>query len=132
MFAQDNTRALRQSINAFKLLRYTTPSASLSADSETTTVKLYVAAYFDALKLGKDLADTELQPADDLAVLAGQALVSLWKLVGGPEGLNYLYNAVALLEYALSKSKEAYQFKVLLIRIYHMIGRARFFPNAGV
>lgn len=87
-------------------------------------MKQYVAAYYDGLKLGKDLADTELQPADDLAVLAGQTFVSLWKLVDGPDGRKYLDNAVTLLEFALSKSKESYQIKLLLIRIYHIMGKS--------
>lgn len=118
---QETNTALRRAINAFKLLRYITPSASLTIDSETASATQYVAAYFDALKLGKGLAETELQPADDLAVLAGQAFVSIWKIVGS-EGLKYLHSAVSLLEYALSKSKESYQIKVLLIRIYRIIG----------
>ena len=70
--------------------------------------------------LGKNVAETELQPADDLAVLAGQTLTSLWKNSNDPK---YLYNAVVLLEYAHTKSKESYLIKLLLVRLYTILGK---------
>ena len=79
----------------------------------------YLQVYFDALKLGKDLPDTELQPADDLALLSGQAFVGAWR-AGGDTA--YLYNAVAALEYASSRSKQSYKIRLLLIRIYRLLG----------
>ena len=115
---------MRRSINAFKLLRYTIPASERTIDSETALAKQYVEAYFDALKFGKNLPETERQPADDFAVLAGQTFVSLWKLVGGDEGLKYLYNAVALLDFAVGKSKDSYHIKLMLIRIYLLLGKS--------
>jgi N-terminal acetyltransferase B complex non-catalytic subunit len=70
------------------------------------------------------LASTELQPADDLALLAASSYVSLWKLTTDD---GYLYSAVALLEYALIKSKQSYSAKLMLVRIYRLLGP--FFPG---
>ena len=36
----------------------------------------------DALAIGKELPETELQPADDLILLAAQAFVGLWESDG--------------------------------------------------
>lgn len=82
-------------------------------------MSLYIKLYLNGLPVGSSLPDTELQPADDLAVLAGQTLAGLWKTTGSTD---YLYNAVALLEFALGKSKQNYIIRMLLIRIYHLLG----------
>ena len=73
----------------------------------------------DGLVHGKHLPDTELQPVDDLAVLAGHAFVTAWKATGD---LSFLFKAVPLLEFASSKSKQSYVIRLLLIRIYHLLG----------
>ncbi|KAI0689790.1 N-acetyltransferase B complex non catalytic subunit-domain-containing protein [Cytidiella melzeri] len=120
--SSDSQHALSRSINAFKLLRSSIPTSSLTVDSETALAKQYIEAYFDAVKFGKGLPETERQPADDFAILAGQTFVSLWKLVGRDEGLKYLFTAAALLDFAVSKSKDSYHIKLMLIRIYLLIG----------
>jgi N-terminal acetyltransferase B complex non-catalytic subunit len=91
----------------------------LTVDAETSRASLYMKLYFEALPLGAALASTELQPADDLAILAGNAFVNLWTL---SNDMKYLHSAVALLEYALTKSKQAFKLRLMLIRIYRIIG----------
>ncbi|KAI0345163.1 hypothetical protein BDW22DRAFT_1354055 [Trametopsis cervina] len=115
----ESQEALRRSINAFKLLRYTSQP---TVESESAAVKQYIEGYFGALKFGQGLPETERQPADDFAVLAGQAFVNLWRLVGGTDALKYLYSAVALLDFAVSKSKDSYHMKLMLVRIYLLLG----------
>lgn len=105
--------------NAQKLLRYTLPEAEVTVELETARATKFLNAYFDGLKLGKDLPETDLQPADDLAILTGQVLVNLWKLSGQVE---YLYHAAAVLEYASSRSKQSFQIRLHLVRIYRLIG----------
>lgn len=75
--------------------------------------------YFKGLKLGVNLPDTELQPVDDLVILAGQTYVNLWKMTNDS---TYLCKAVALLEFGLSKSKQSYRIRMLLIRLYQLLG----------
>jgi N-terminal acetyltransferase B complex non-catalytic subunit len=65
------------------------------------------------------MPSTELQPADDLAILAGQAFVNVWKLTYDE---THLYNAVSVLEFGLTKSKHSYQMRLMLVRIYTLLG----------
>lgn len=108
---------LRQLINAFKVLRYITPS---SAATELRCIDEYTKFYFGGLPLGVGLPSTELQPADDLLLLAGNAYISLWKLTSNE---NYLLNAAYLLEHGVTKSKPSFQARLLLIRIYRLLGK---------
>lgn len=110
---------LRRAINALKLLRYNLKQDQLTPELEIARATQYVRMYMDGLVHGKNLPDTELQPVDDLALLAGHAFVTTWKTTGD---LSFLYKATALLEFASSKSKQSYTIRLLLIRIYHLLG----------
>ena len=105
-------------INAQKLLRYNLAAAEITPESESLRAGQYLEAYLDALKFGNHIVDTELQPADDLAILASQAHVSAWKASGLE---SHLFNAAAVLEYAISKSKQSYQIRLSLVRIYRLL-----------
>ena len=61
-----------------------------------------------------------MQPADDLALLSAQALVSAYVLSSNDTA--YLHQAVALLEFACGKSNKGYQLRMLLIRCYSILG----------
>lgn len=116
---QDTTDDLQQTINALKLVRYNLTPEELTPELENARAKQYLDVYLAGLKLGADLPDTELQPADDLAILAGQTFVNLWKITSD---VAYLYKAIALLDFALSKSKQSYLLRILLIRLYQLTG----------
>ncbi|KAF5373874.1 hypothetical protein D9758_000631 [Tetrapyrgos nigripes] len=110
---------LQRVINSYKLLRHTLPASDITLEAEGKGAALYVEQYFKALPLGQALPATELQPADDLAILSGSVLVNMWKLTGDQQ---YLYRAVILLEYGLSKSKQSFEMRLILIRIYRLLG----------
>ena len=114
--SQTNGNELQRTINAHKLLRYT---STPTVDSELASVQTFTKQYREGLQFGDHLPTTELQPADDLAVLAGHAYTNLWKLTGD---LSYLHRAVVILEFASSKSKQGYVIRIMLIRIYHLLG----------
>jgi N-terminal acetyltransferase B complex non-catalytic subunit len=111
---------LRRAINVHKLQRYNISKSQLTVESESARASLYLKDYLQGLKLGEHLPKTELQPADDLAILIGQTFVSLWKLTGseGP-----LCKAVVVLEFASAKSIHSFQIRLLLIRIYRLLGK---------
>lgn len=102
------------------LLRYTLSPAQITVDAELERGCKYLVRYLDGLKLGDNLPSTELQPADDLAILAAQVFVNIWKL---SEDEVYLYNAASILEFGLTKSKQCFQMRLLLIRIYTLLGQ---------
>ena len=121
---QDTIDDLQRTINAFKLVRYSLTPEELTPELENARAKEYLDQYIAGLKLGTGLPDTELQPADDLVILAGQTFVNLWKTTSD---VTYLYKAVAVLELALSKSKQSYLIRILLIRLYQLTGMSREF-----
>ena len=87
----------------------------------------YLKYYLEALPLGAHLPSTELQPADDLALLAGNALVNLWTLTNHDA---HLLNVVYLLEFGLTKSKQSFLMRLILIRIYRILGKVPFFTTS--
>ena len=111
---------MQRGINVLKLNRHNLPESELTVEAESTRATEYVKSYLDCLQYGANLPDTELQPADDLAILAGHAYVSLWKLT---QSEVHLYSAVAILEYASARSKQSYRIRLLLIRLYQLLGK---------
>jgi N-terminal acetyltransferase B complex non-catalytic subunit len=111
--------ALRRSINAHKLLRYGLDGARLTVDQESSRVVNLVREYFEALPFGRDLPKLELQPADDLAILAAQVYVNMFTM---DNTVAHLHNAIVLLEYASKKSPQSYQIHLELVRIYRLLG----------
>ncbi|KAI0780924.1 actin cytoskeleton organization protein [Trametes elegans] len=108
-------------INAQKLLRFNLTSSELTPEAESQRAARYLDGYLEGLRLGKDLPSYDLQPADDLAILSAQAFVNSWKQSGDE---SFLYNAAALLEYAIARSKMSYQIRLHLVRIYRLLGAA--------
>jgi N-terminal acetyltransferase B complex non-catalytic subunit len=102
-----------------KLLRFSLHETQLTVELESARATLYVVQYLEGLKLGAGLPPTELQPADDLAILTGNVLVHLWHLTSDD---TYLYNAAAILEFASTKSKHSFQIRLLLIQIHRLLG----------
>ena len=107
-------------INVYKLQRHKLPAADVTAEAEARRAALYTKTYLSGLQIGLNLPSSELQPADDLAILAGNSLVMLWKLTND-EG--YLFRAVTLLEFALTRSAQSFQCRLILIRIYRLLGK---------
>lgn len=111
---------LRTYISIAKITRAVQTASGLSEESEAALAAELVARYVDGLSVGKDLPETEMQPADDIALLAVQALLSAYRLSGGK--LVYLFQVIGLLEFGLTKSSKGYQLRMLLIRSYTLAG----------
>jgi hypothetical protein len=127
-FSQSEPTDLQRTINAFKLSRHGLSEADLTVELEVTKASLFVTRYLEGLQnVGTNLPATELQPADDLAILAGHVFISLWTLTGDE---SHLFSAAAVLEFALSRSKQAFQIRLILIRIYRLLGMSPNFVGA--
>lgn len=110
---------LQRLINVRKLERYMLLGSEITIESETAHALKCVREYLNGLALGGDFPATELQPADDLALLAVNALVMIWTLDHSEEAL---YQAVTILEYGLSKSRMSFQMRIMLVRLYRILG----------
>ncbi|CBQ71337.1 conserved hypothetical protein [Sporisorium reilianum SRZ2] len=115
-----NELDLRTNISIAKITRSVQPSDTLTEQTEAKFATELLKQYIDGLSVGASLPETEMQPADDLALLGVQALLSAYKLSGGK--LVYLLQTIAVLEFALTKSKKGYQLRMLLVRSYVLAG----------
>ena len=118
---QETPKDLQRTINVLKLLRYNLPEAQVDEESEAARANKCLELYFEGLKLGKDLPKTELQPADDLIILYAHTLVNAWKISNDEF---HLYKAIVALEVALTHSQQAYQIRLTLTRLYHLLGES--------
>ncbi|KAH7913728.1 N-acetyltransferase B complex non catalytic subunit-domain-containing protein [Hygrophoropsis aurantiaca] len=115
----DTMGDLQRLINIRKLQRLNLSSAQLTSELETSLSVRYVQEYLQGLPLGSNLPTTDLQPADDLIILAGHSFISLWTMT---QDEGHLYNAAAVLEFALAKSQLSFQVRLMLVRIYRLLG----------
>ncbi|KAH8116753.1 actin cytoskeleton organization protein [Phellopilus nigrolimitatus] len=114
----DTEPTLYRSINVHKLRRHVLGADELSVTQETERALAYLRAYTAALGLGGALPETELQPADDLVLLAAQTFVGLW---GTQNDVAWLYMAVSVLEYAARRSKNSYLVRLHLVRVHRLL-----------
>ncbi|EJD43211.1 hypothetical protein AURDEDRAFT_114786 [Auricularia subglabra TFB-10046 SS5] len=113
-----STDALQRSVTALKIARALAP-VPRSAEDELADARRYAKLYFDGLALGISLPRTELQPADELAVLAAQALVGAF---AASRDQAHLLAAAAFLETACARSRYAYGLRLCLVRVYRLLG----------
>jgi N-terminal acetyltransferase B complex non-catalytic subunit len=110
---------LQRFINIHKLLRYNLRQSQITPVDESARAALYIKEYLRGLQLGTGLPATELQPADDLVLLAGNALVNLWHITDDEA---HLSTAATILEFASRKSKHSFRIRLMLVRIYRLLG----------
>ncbi|KAG2212015.1 hypothetical protein INT46_001275 [Mucor plumbeus] len=75
--------------------------------------------YQEALPLGEGLEKTEMQYGDEFVILASHILLDLYNQ---DHQASFLIQAICLLETALIKSIYNFQIKLVLVRMYAMIG----------
>lgn len=90
-------------------------------DEMKNYVKKLISLYEDTLPFGTKLEATERQFGDDYLVLAAALLIDYYKTTNKN---CYIYEAIAILEHGLEKSKFNFQFKIILMRLYSLLGDA--------
>ncbi|KAK9894143.1 hypothetical protein P389DRAFT_103808 [Cystobasidium minutum MCA 4210] len=112
-------QSMECSMTAEKIRRYL-PGRYGSVEEELQRGHRLAKAYFSAVHFGKDLIATDLQPNDELALLAAQCYLGAWEQA--QRSSQYLELAIAILEFAIRRSKYRFQIRVLLIRLYQIAG----------
>lgn len=92
---------------------------ALDREQKLILVEELMLRYKHALEFGKSCLKTELQFSDNYCLFAVHLLLDIWRQ-SGEEGP--LWQSLALLEETLSNSPSSAQFKLLLIRIYCLLG----------
>ncbi|CAI2168039.1 4025_t:CDS:10 [Funneliformis geosporum] len=108
-----------KNINVNKLERYLGLLSDISESDAILYVNKLWRSYNDALQYGVELLDTENQYGDEFVILASHLLIDLYLKKGQN---SFILQAIFLLEMASCKSKYNYQFKLLLIRLYQILG----------
>ncbi|CEL51598.1 N-alpha-acetyltransferase 25, NatB auxiliary subunit OS=Rattus norvegicus GN=Naa25 PE=2 SV=1 [Rhizoctonia solani AG-1 IB] len=132
-----SVNGLRRAVNVAKMLRTGKPTVEkISPEDEVASARKHLKAYLDAAPICENYPETEQQPRDDLAILAASAMVSAYTGSGESRAkskgcrtypsdagkASYLTQAIVILEFALSKSPYNARFRILLTRLYRLIG----------
>lgn len=93
------------------------------------SIESYRASIEDDSQITKDLLATDRHPADDFSVLAAICLIKnaladsdSTSEILSTKRTTHLLQAVALLEYAWTRSKSNFQLSILLVRLYSYLG----------
>ncbi|KAG4097911.1 hypothetical protein H8356DRAFT_1674383 [Neocallimastix lanati (nom. inval.)] len=109
---------IQRNINIEKIFFYIGYDINNEEDVKNYVKKL-ISLYEDTLPFGTKLEDTERQFGDDYLVLAVSLLIDYYK---STKKTCYVYEAIAILERGLEKSKFNFQFKIILMRLYSILG----------
>ncbi|RIA93418.1 N-acetyltransferase B complex non catalytic subunit-domain-containing protein [Glomus cerebriforme] len=112
-------RNVQKNVNSYKLERYLGLLSDINENDAIAYVDKLWLLYKDALPYGSELLDTENQYSDEFVILASHMLIDLHNRKGQN---SFLFQAIFLLEKALDKSKNNFQFKLILIRLYEALG----------
>uniref|UniRef100_A0A7M4FA01 N-alpha-acetyltransferase 25, NatB auxiliary subunit n=1 Tax=Crocodylus porosus TaxID=8502 RepID=A0A7M4FA01_CROPO len=112
-------KALQQHLCVVQLSRVLGLYHSIDKTQKLSVVRELMLRYHHGLQFGKSCLKTELQFSDYYCLLAVHLLLDLW-LEEGEELA--VWQSLTLLEEGLSHSPSNAQFKLLLIRIYCMLG----------
>lgn len=84
-----------------------------------SSAKTLFERYLSAVSFGDDVPDTDVKPADDLALMAAQELVSGWAEDGGEQ---WLILAALVLLAATGRSPANGEVRLLLVQVYRLLG----------
>lgn len=108
-----------KNVNIRKLERFLGLDAISDKKQALETANELWNEYQEALPLGEGLEKTEMQYGDEFVILASHILLDLYKQ---DHQISFLIQAICLLETALVKSIHNFQIKLVLVRLYTMIG----------
>lgn len=99
------------------------------AEEKLRFVNKMIKHFIHGLQFNCDLPSTETRSNDRYMLLAIHALYELW---ADTEQSNYLFEAIVLSHYALYHSPSNSQFKILLVKFYHLLGGSKGAHNAYI
>ncbi|KAK2193508.1 hypothetical protein NP493_12g11037 [Ridgeia piscesae] len=118
MFATD-VRSLQRHLTLTQLERHVGLHDGLPREDKFALVLDSVARYRDGLKFGDMLLETDFQPSDTYLLIAVHTLLDIWHDTGDDAAV---WEAIVLLEAGLVKCPADFQFKLLLVKLYVILG----------
>lgn len=114
-----DARQLQQHMAYLQLSRYFGVHDKLNIMEKTALVEELLLRYQNAHEFGADLLSTDMKPNDGYSILVAHILIDVWRETGDQKTLNQI---IVILEGALRNSPSNYQIKLLLIKLYNLIG----------
>lgn len=90
-----------------------------SSPEKINLAQEYIDRYRHGLQFGGDLLPTDFQPADNYCLLAAHIFINVWEETGDE---TYITLVLSLLEQSLKSTPSNFQMKLLLMKIYNIIG----------
>uniref|UniRef100_A0A8C7BPD0 N-alpha-acetyltransferase 25, NatB auxiliary subunit n=1 Tax=Neovison vison TaxID=452646 RepID=A0A8C7BPD0_NEOVI len=112
-------RALQQHLCVVQLTRLLGLYHTMDKNQKLSVVRELMLRYQHGLEFGKSCLKTELQFSDYYCLLAVHVLIDIWRETGDETAV---WQALTLLEEGLTHSPSNAQFKLLLVRIYCVLG----------
>ncbi|KAF3820678.1 hypothetical protein GH733_005223 [Mirounga leonina] len=112
-------RALQQHLCVVQLTRLLGLYHTMDKNQKLSVVRELMLRYQHGLEFGKSCLKTELQFSDYYCLLAVHVLIDIWRETGDQTAV---WQALTLLEEGLTHSPSNAQFKLLLVRIYCVLG----------
>ncbi|XP_031193568.1 N-alpha-acetyltransferase 25, NatB auxiliary subunit isoform X1 [Mastomys coucha] len=112
-------RGLQQHLCVVQLTRLLGLYHSMDKNQKLDVVRELMLRYQHGLEFGRSCLKTELQFSDYYCLLAVHVLIDIWREAGEETAV---WQALTLLEEGLTHSPSNAQFKLLLVRIYCVLG----------
>uniref|UniRef100_A0A452QZE0 N-alpha-acetyltransferase 25, NatB auxiliary subunit n=1 Tax=Ursus americanus TaxID=9643 RepID=A0A452QZE0_URSAM len=114
-----DVRALQRHLCVVQLTRLLGLYHTMDKNQKLSVVRELMLRYQHGLEFGKSCLKTELQFSDYYCLLAVHVLIDVWRETGDETAV---WQALTLLEEGLTHSPSNAQFKLLLVRIYCVLG----------
>ncbi|XP_033119336.1 N-alpha-acetyltransferase 25, NatB auxiliary subunit-like [Anneissia japonica] len=114
-----NTKQIQRHLSWLQLCRYLGLHEKLSNEEKLLLAKDLCKRHIAGLCHGEKLLSSDLQYSDDYCILAAHILISIWREIGDS---SILLDLCVILERAKSRSPSNHHIKLLLIRLYCLLG----------
>ncbi|XP_074641518.1 N-alpha-acetyltransferase 25, NatB auxiliary subunit-like [Tubulanus polymorphus] len=114
-----DVKQMQLHLTILQLERYIDLHQTLNVTEKVSLVQQFSLRFQDAIRFGKDLLPTDYQPGDLYLILAALLLYDLWIKT---DDVMYIWKNIILLESGLKSSPSNFRVKIILIRLYCIIG----------
>ncbi|XP_046361388.2 N-alpha-acetyltransferase 25, NatB auxiliary subunit-like [Haliotis rufescens] len=118
IYAQD-IKHMQRHISVLQLSRYIGQHRAMTDSDKVTLAKDLLDRHKKGLEFGTELLPTDLQYSDNYLILAAHLLLDAWRQSGKQL---YVWQVVTQLELGMRKSPSNFQIKLLLVRLYCIMG----------
>nr|XP_027237178.1 N-alpha-acetyltransferase 25, NatB auxiliary subunit-like isoform X1 [Penaeus vannamei] len=121
-----NIEAIHRNLCWLQLRRALGEQANLTPYQHVEFSESLVKLYQETLHLSSNMVDTDIRPGDAYLILAAHSFIkAMQECEGSSDDIavkHLVFKVATILEHGIEKSKANFQLKLLLIKIYNMLG----------